>query len=423
MAGNSPIGMVPEGWSLSTLGETCRASGGNIQTGPFGSQLHAADYVPEGIPVVMPQDIGDNRIVDAAIARIQKKDAERLNRHRLEPGDIVYSRRGDVKRRARVREDNTGWLCGTGCLRVRLGDKAVDAAFVSYYLGHPAVQEWIFRHAVGATMPNLNTGILSAVPVALPPLPEQRVIAAVLGALDDKIELNRRMNRALEALAAALFRAWFVDFEPVSAKAEGRPPVGIDAATAALFPDRLVPSETGGIPEGWTVRSVGDVAEINGWTLRRSDPLERIDYIEISEVSRGDIASISRFARGTEPGRARRRLRHGDTAMSTVRPDRGSYFLALEPSPELIASTGFAVITPTMAPWSFVHCSLIRPEIFGYLGQLADGSAYPAVPPEAIAALPIAYPSDNRILRAFHHLCSPLLSGELRVRQAEAMVR
>ena len=257
MAGEELIGPAPKGWEYKTLGVACEGGGGDIQTGPFGSQLHAADYVPVGIPSIMPQNIGDNRIIEDGIARITPEDAQRLSRYLVRPGDIVYSRRGDVERRALVRNHEDGWLCGTGCLRVRLGQKGADPRYTSYYLGHPDVREWIVRHAHGATMPNLNTSILAACPFLEPPLPDQRAIAHILGTLDDKIELNRRMSETLEAMARALFKSWFVDFDPVRAKMEGRDP-GLPKPLADLFPARLVDSELGEIPEGWEVQSVGD---------------------------------------------------------------------------------------------------------------------------------------------------------------------
>jgi type I restriction enzyme S subunit len=233
---DSPIGQIPGDWELTTLGEICQRGGGYIQTGPFGSQLHASDYVSIGIPSIMPVNIGDNRVIVDSIAKVKKQDAERLNRHRVRSGDIIYSRRGDVERRALVRPEQDGWLCGTGCLKIDLGTGVVDPLYVSYYLGHCDVRSFISRHAVGSTMPNLNTTIMSSVPFVLPPPDQQRAIARILGALDDKIELNCRMNRALEAMAQALFKSWFVDFDPVIAKREGRKPVGMDDATAALFP-------------------------------------------------------------------------------------------------------------------------------------------------------------------------------------------
>ncbi|NNM98654.1 MAG: hypothetical protein HKL91_02500 [Candidatus Eremiobacteraeota bacterium] len=111
---DSIIGVVPYSWTVSTLGASCADSGGGIQTGPFGSQLHASDYVEIGIPSIMPQNIGDNRISEVEIARITELDALRLRRYRVRKGDIVHSRRGDVERRALIREREDGWLCGTG---------------------------------------------------------------------------------------------------------------------------------------------------------------------------------------------------------------------------------------------------------------------------------------------------------------------
>jgi type I restriction enzyme S subunit len=161
----------------------------------------------------MPVNIGDNRIIPDGIAHVRPEDAERLSRHLLKEGDIVYSRRGDVERRALVRAPEAGWLCGTGCLRIHFSQDGVDPVFASFYLSHPEVRAWIVRHAVGATMPNLNTAILEAVPFALPPLHEQLQIARILAPLEDKVDLNRRMNQTMEAMARAIFKSWFVDFD------------------------------------------------------------------------------------------------------------------------------------------------------------------------------------------------------------------
>lgn len=254
---------LPDNWELTTLGDVCARGGGFIQTGPFGSQLHASDYVRVGVPSIMPVNIGDNRVLRDGIAYIREEDAERLSRHRVRTGDIIYSRRGDVERRALIRSAEEGWFCGTGCLLVRLGNGRINSAYASYYLGHPSVREWIVRHAVGATMPNLNTSIMSAVPFLVPPLHEQEDIVTVLGSLDDKIECNRRMNRTLEAMARAIFQSWFVDFDPVRAKMDRRAPAGMDTATAALFPDHFEDSELGKIPAGWKLSLLPEVIAVN----------------------------------------------------------------------------------------------------------------------------------------------------------------
>jgi type I restriction enzyme S subunit len=409
---------APHTWERITLGEIVARAGGSIQTGPFGSQLHASDYVPVGIPSIMPVNIGDNRLVRDGIACIRPSDAERLARHIVRKGDIIYSRRGDVERRALVREAEDGWFCGTGCLKLRLGEGVIEPEFASYYLGHPEVRAWIVRHAVGATMPNLNTSIMESIPFLLPPPDDQRAIAAVLGSLDDKIEVNRRTARVLEGLARTIFRSWFVDFDPVRRAAAGEP-TGLPDDLAALFPTRLVDSPLGDIPDGWEVGTLGDTANINANTLGKSDPLDIIDYIEISEVMRGEVKHITRYERGSEPSRARRRLTSGDTVLSTVRPDRGAYFLCLNPSPSLVASTGFAVLTPKIDDWAFVYIASTRAEVSRTLGQLADGGAYPAVRPEVVAQLPLMIP-DEAARRAFQRTAEPIMLRAFAARQQSA---
>ena len=252
-------------WVETTLGEVCAAQNGAIQTGPFGSQLHASDYVETGIPVVMPSNIGpDGGISEDGIARIKQEDADRLSQHKLQIGDVVFSRRGDVTRNALIEPHQVGWLCGTGCLKVRLGDeRKADAKFISYCLRLPETKEWLIRHAVGATMPNLNTAILSAVPIQIPPISEQKKITNLLRALDDRIALLRDTNITLEAIAQALFKSWFVDFDPVHANAGTQAP-SLPAEIQALFPSRLVESPQGLIPEGWEVIPFLEACELQG---------------------------------------------------------------------------------------------------------------------------------------------------------------
>lgn len=196
-------------WTPKTLGDFERESAGTIQTGPFGSQLHMSDYSETGTPVVMPTNIRDLRVDPTGIARVSEEHVERLARHKLRAGDVVYSRRGDVEKCALITGAEEGWLCGTGCLLVRVHGPGLDARFLSYALSHPETRAWISQHAVGATMPNLNTDILRDVPIAVPELDIQRAIAAVLGSLDDKIESNRRAIGVMEDLARSTFEQIF----------------------------------------------------------------------------------------------------------------------------------------------------------------------------------------------------------------------
>ena len=195
---------MPEGWKLTTLGDVTAKHGGLIQTGPFGSQLHASDYVEAGIPTIMPKDISDRRVHTEKIAYIDEADAARLGRHRVAPGDIVYSRRGDVERHALIGKREQGWLCGTGCMLVRPGARWPSPLFMSLHLDRPDIKEWITQHAIGATMPNLNTSVLGQVPILAPSHTILKAFEVLAGPLDEKSADNDRQSRTLAALRDTL---------------------------------------------------------------------------------------------------------------------------------------------------------------------------------------------------------------------------
>ena len=257
--------MADNGWRETTVGVLCDEGVLHTQTGPFGSQLHSYDYVPSGVPVVPTEGIGRRRLLTEGIPEVAEETAARLSKHRLKAGDILFARRGvqATGLSAIVTSRQEGWLCGTGAILLRITDEAIDPEFLSFLLSAEESVLWLKQHAVGAVMPNLNEGVIRQIPLTLPPLAEQKAIAAVLGALDDKIELNRRMNATLEAMARALFQSWFVDFDPVRAKLDGRPPAVLDPATAALFPAHFDHKAEGVVPAGWRATSLGEVIEIS----------------------------------------------------------------------------------------------------------------------------------------------------------------
>lgn len=237
-------------WKEVRLGDIA-----DVQTGPFGSQLHKSDYIAEGIPCIMPTNIGPhlNFIVDG-IAHVSEVDANRLSRHLTEIGDIIYARRGDIEKCAYVTTNEEKWLCGTGCLKIRCNNE-VNSRFIAYLLSTAECKKWITGNAVGTTMLNLSKGILSNLPLLVPSHEDQRRIASILSSLDRKIELNNKINADLEEMAQAIFKNWFVDFEP--------------------FKDgKFVDSELGMIPEGWKVGRLTDVIKLMpGGTPKTSEPL------------------------------------------------------------------------------------------------------------------------------------------------------
>ena len=208
----------------------------NIQTGPFGSQLHQSDYSECGTPVVMPKDLIAGHISEDSIARVSEDHVERLSRHKIEEGDILYSRRGEVGRCAYAGLKEVGWLCGTGCLRVSINAQMANSKYVFYQLQKAETVGWVVNHAVGATMLNLNTSILSDVPVKLPSLEIQNKTVRVLSAYDDLIENNQKQIKLLEEAAQRLYKEWFVDLR---------------------FPGYEDTEIVEGIPAGWKIEEVG----------------------------------------------------------------------------------------------------------------------------------------------------------------------
>ncbi|MDV5862538.1 restriction endonuclease subunit S [Pseudomonas mendocina] len=174
-------GPMPAYLSCATLQDLCVDDG--IQTGPFGSQLHQKDYVPRGTPIITVEHLGENRIVHSNLPQVSDDDKARLSKYVLKTGDIVFSRVGSVDRRALVMPAEDGWLFSGRCLRVRPDVRLLDARWLSYFFGLPAFKNYIRGIAVGATMPSINTKILSDIPIYFPGLAMQREAALILAQL------------------------------------------------------------------------------------------------------------------------------------------------------------------------------------------------------------------------------------------------
>ena len=218
-----------------------------------------------------------------------------------------------------------------------------DAKFLFYLLHTLRLNDW----RTGSGQPLLNQTTLSQIPATIPPLSEQRRIANILGSLDDKIELNRKMNETLEAMARSIFKSWFVDFDPVRAKMEGREPVGMDANTAALFPSAFQDSPLGEIPEGWEVGTLGEIAQ----NVRRSANVNQIDsndvYIGLEHMSKRSIA-LSEWQTADGIGSNKSRFRKGEILFGKLRP----YFHKVGVAPiDGVCSTDILVIQPVESEW------------------------------------------------------------------------
>ncbi len=236
------------------------------------AEFNDSTYSPkEAWPIINYLDTGnisENRISEIQQLETGKDKIPSRARRKVTAGDIVYSTvRPNQKHFGLLKTIPDYFLASTGFAVLRGKEGIADTGFLYWFLAQDHIVDYLHSIAENSTSayPSIRPSDLEQLTLSLPPLSEQRAIAHVLGTLDDKIELNRRMNDTLEAMARALFKSWFVDFEPVRAKMEGRWRRGesLPAERYDLFPDRLVHSEMGPIPEGWQVKPLGEVTEIS----------------------------------------------------------------------------------------------------------------------------------------------------------------
>ena len=185
----------------------------DIQTGPFGSQLHKEDYVEIGTPIVTVEHLGNRTFTEQNLPKVSDNDKERLKKYILSTGDIVFSRVGSVDRCSYVDKRHNGWMFSGRCLRVR-PTQDIDSLYLYYYFCLESTRQFVRNIAVGATMPSINTKLLGEVPINVPDMLAQKKISGILSSIDDKIELNNKINANLQQQAMAIFKSWFLDYEP-----------------------------------------------------------------------------------------------------------------------------------------------------------------------------------------------------------------
>lgn len=257
--------------------------------GPFGSNLVSRDYTETGVPVIRGQNLL-SRWVGGDFVYVSPEKAAALRTNTARPGDIVFTQRGTLGQVAMVPDGEFPlYVISQSQMKLSIDSTKADASYVYYACTSQHFVRQVLDNAVAAGVPHINLGTLRALTIPLPELTEQERISGLLGALDDRIDLLRQTNATLEAIAQALFKSWFVDFDPVRAKAEGREPEGMDAATAALFPSEFEESELGLIPKGWSIRAVGDVATITRGRSYKSSELADSDtaLVTLKSFNRG----------------------------------------------------------------------------------------------------------------------------------------
>jgi type I restriction enzyme S subunit len=247
---------------------------------------------PVGIPFVRGGDIGDDGSICTEVAdHISPEFHDRVQSKLTRPGDVAFISKGTVGRVGFIREGQPAVVLSPQvCFWRAIDGNSIDSRFLFYLLKSDAFQASLDAVKTQGSMAAdyVSLSDQRRFRLTLPPIEEQRAIGYLLGGLDDKIDLNRRMNETLEAMARAMFRSWFVDFAPVRAKADGRQPDGLDAATAKLFPDKIEDSALGPMPKGWRVGKFKEIATLSRDGINPGDfPTEVFDHYSIPAFDEG----------------------------------------------------------------------------------------------------------------------------------------
>ena len=279
-----PLGPPPNDWDAVRLADVTSL----ISTGatPRGGKRV---YQSEGISLIRSQNVYDHEFTPKGLAYIDDSAAYKLRRVNVEKDDVLLNITGDSIARCCIVPK---WVLPARVNQhvaiIRPSDK-LNSIFLQKYLSHPQVKAYMLRHDSGGTRKAITKGHIESFLIPLPRLDEQNRIAQILGTLDEKIELNRQMNETLEAIARAIFKSWFVNFDPVRAKMEGRKPAGMDSETAALFPSTFQDSTLGKIPKGWEVEQIGNIVEIVKGRSYKSSELTESDtaLVTLKSIMRG----------------------------------------------------------------------------------------------------------------------------------------
>ena len=395
------LGTLPSGWDIVSFESVLL---GGTRNGIYKPKLHHGS----GAKIVNMGELFAHRRLHAIAMKRLRVTQDELERFELHQGDLLFARRSLVAEGAGkctlVCEVDEPTVFESSIIRARPDPEIADSAFLFYLFSSP-----YGSHAMGAiTRQVAVAGItgrdLAALSIPLPPLTVQRRIAGILGAIDDKIELNRRMNLTLESIACAVFKSWFIDFDPVRKKMEGGE-VGLPPDLAALFPSSLAERENGDVPQGWSLGTLGDVG-VRIRSQARPEELESgTPYFGLEHLPRRSIA-LSDWGVADGVVSAKSRFVAGDLLFGKLRP----YFHKVGPAPvDGVCSTDIVVVRPRRPTLGgFVLGHLSSAEFVDYASATSSGTRMPRTNWKDMAAYPVVMP-PNDVVEALEAAVSGLL--------------
>jgi len=381
-----------------------------IAMGPFGSSIKVETFVTSGVPVISGQHLHGSKVDDrVGFNFVSEQHADRLKNANVQRGDVIFTHAGNIGQVAFIPQSSQfeRYVISQRQFYMRCDLAKVLPEFVVAYFKTPEGRHKLLANASQVGVPSIAQPVtyLRTIEIPLPPIEEQRAIAHILGTLDDKIELNRRMSETLEAIARALFKSWFVDFDPVRAKSEGRDP-GLPQPLADLFPDSFEDSELGEIPKGWQVGKLGDVAEHPRRGVRPTEIEPSCPYIALEHMPRHSIA-LREWAVADGVGSNKFAFKRGEVLFGKLRP----YFHKVGVAPlDGVCSTDIVVVKPRQEDWFGFVLGHVSSEAFvEYANAGSTGTKMPRTSWGDMARYPVALPPEP-LARAFDARVRPLVT-------------
>jgi type I restriction enzyme S subunit len=434
--------MTNNAWNTPEIGSLCYG----IFDGP-----HATPVKTSAGPVFLGiSNLNRGRLDLAETEHLSEDDFKKWTRRVTpQPNDVVFSYE---TRLGEVAIIPTGLRCclGRRMALMRPDPEKVEPHFLLYAFLGPDFQDTIRKHTIpGSTVDRIPLIEFPQFPIRVPSLPEQRAIAHVLGTLDDKIDLNRRTNETLEAMARAIFKSWFVDFDPVHAKAEGRQPYGMDAATAALFPNSFDASALGKIPSGWKVDEIRTRTSNIQYGLTRSAATDPVGprFLRITDIQGGRVDwSRVPFCPVSDEEHQKYRICPGDILVARTGASTGENIYIIDAPDAVFASylVRIQFADPSFARMVGEYMRSVA--YFDHVAGAIGGSAQPNASAQVLASAPLTFP-PIAVARSFLQLVDPLdsqrllnsrqnqtlistrdallpklLSGEIRIRNADNLI-
>lgn len=358
-----------------------------IQPGPFGSQLHSSDYSEEGTPIIMPKDMIDGHISHSNLAFVSEEHVKRLSRHQVHKGNLMVARKGDVRKCVFITENEEGWMTGSDCLKVELDENRCCPRYIYYQLRSPYIGKWLETISIGATMPSINTGLLSGIELFLPTMDTQKRIVSVLLDYDSLIQNNKKQIKLLDEAAQRLYKEWFMDLR---------------------FPGHEKTEIVDGVQEGWHKDAIDSrISLLSGYAFKSSEFVDKGQY---------KIVTIKNVKDGVFDG--------SNVSMIDEIPSKMPKHCVLEEGDILLSLTGNVgrvcliygdnyLLNQRVAKLKsdipgFAYCLFRSKDMFDEMNNLANGAAQQNLSPVRTGKVEISFPSED-IIQRFETTVKPMI--------------